>query len=131
MSASVVTPADPELSADALVLLDQADSLLPDFPIASGMMARASLEAHLRQLCHRHDCEPPFKELRFSVRDACLTRLRKAGAINKAIEKEASRLFLLGSKIIHCEVCDQAAIEGLVQDVRRFVESFDGNGGGL
>jgi len=127
---TVVTPADPELSADALVLLDQADQLFPDFPIAAGMMARAALEACLRQLCEDHNCEPPFRELRFSVRDACLTRLRKAGVIDKATETEASRLFLLGSRIIHCEVLDSASIDGLLQGVRLFVETA-GNRGDL
>ena len=128
MSVSVVTPADPELSADPLALLADADQLFPDFPIAAGMMARASLEACLRQLCEEHDCEPTFKELRFSAREGYLKRLKKAGAIDKATEREAARLFLLGSRIIHCEVLDSASIDTLLQGVRRFVETV-GEGG--
>jgi len=120
-----------DLPADPASLLHDADRLLvEDFSIAAGMLARSALEAHLKLLCQQHGCEPPLKELRRSCKEAYLGHLKRAGILDRAGELEGTRLFELGSRIIHCEVLDTVSIDTLLQDVRRFVETV-GNRGDL
>lgn len=92
-------------------LLDQADHLFVcGFPIAAGMLTRAGLETYLRQLCAAHDCEPPLRELRRSVKEATIDNL------------ELADVFDAGNQVVHCELTDAASIENLLHDVRRFVK---------
>ena len=112
-----------------LDLLDQADRLLVDgFPLAGGMLARAALESRLKNLCQEYACEPSFRELRHSAKEARLGCLRRAGVFSRSTAKRTARLFDLGSRIVHCEAVEPAVIETLLQDVRRFVEAHEEGG---
>jgi len=127
-SVSGLEPSD--LSTDPLALIDQADALLPDFPIAAGMLARAALESYIRLLCDFHDRKPRRRRrpTDFSVADAlqCLT----PQPLDRAAAEEAARLFATASRIVHCEPGTDVAIDTLLEGVRRFVES-DWKGGGV